>query len=213
MFQLDALNCFYASPCSRFVNVHLFLGAVFFLLGRHGLYLGGLWLISFVGLNFLIGSGISLINSFYHAILGLLFGVILRVILSPRELFLPGKTLRHHRSVLVLNCQYLLAALAFIPANLSVEENGFPYGVFLTLMFFWIWVLFVYFVNAGKTERGEPGQDSEFSRFTRSILCLGIGITLVLLTGAIPILNDYLASGLGVAVASITSWILFKEKD
>lgn len=212
MFQLDALNCFYASPCSRFVNVHLFLGTAFFLLGRHGLYLGVLWLVSFIGVNFLIGSGTSLFNSFYHAMLGLLFGIVLQVILSPRQLFLPEKTLRHHRSILVLNCQYLVAAPAFIPANLTVEENGFPYGVFLALMFFWIWTLFIYFVNAGKTARGEPGQDSEFSRFTRSILCLGIGISLVLLVTAIPFLNDYASSGVGVVVASIVVWILFKEK-
>lgn len=211
MELINPEHCFYAYPCSRFLLVNFYLGTCVALIGRRALYLLVAWAIGFVVLHFVLDSGLQLANSIFQAILGAAFGLWLRIILRQRVVLTPMHALKRHRSIFIINCHYLVGGLAFIPASLAVPENGVPYGVYLTLILFWIWIAFVYFANQRKIRRAEKGP-SEFTDFTRAVSALALGISSVLLVAAVPMFNDYVASSAGFLAGAGVCWFTFKNR-
>lgn len=210
MDLVNPINCYYAYPCNRFLLVHFFLGACTVMMGWQCFYVLTAWLAGFALLQFHVWSITMLLDSLLHAVLGLAFGAFLRYALRHSSLLFTGRALKRHRSTLVSSFQYLIGALPFISASLAIEETGFPYGIVLTIIFFWMWSCFVWFLNQRKIKRLSQG-DSEFTAFNRSLAALTTGMSVVLLVAWVPVYNDYVAVSLGTVAAVTVVWLVFKD--
>lgn len=200
------LPCFYSSPCNRFSLSNLFVGTCCSLLGRHCGYLVVFWAALSVQLHLEFGNTVSLVQAVINLAAGLLLGFLLRLVLNWRVCLLTEHSLHRHRNILVVNLQYLIGTIVFVPANLATKENGTAYGMWIATIAFWLWLCLVYFSTQKKIKRQSRGV-SEYVHFNRSIVALGLGITVVLLIGCIPMFNDYVVIGMGLLAAPLVCWI------
>lgn len=203
------LLCLYASPCNRFALVHLFVAASCVLLGRHCVYLAVVWLLIFLQMHFALGTNLTLFQVSFQVAAGLLFGILLKMVLSWQPCLLTEHMLHRHRSVLVANLKFLLGTAVFVPANLVVKENGLAYGMWMVVIAFWLWLCLLYFSGLRKIKRSRTGA-SEFVHFNRSVCCLGLGFSVLLVTASIPFMNDYLATSLGILAGPLICWYVMR---
>lgn len=203
------LTCFYASPCNRFSLVHLFVTACCVLLGRHCGYLAVVWLAVFLQMHFALGTNIPLFLVGFQAALGLLLGVLLRAVLNWEVCLLTEHTLHRHRSILIANLKFLFGTAVFVPANLAVPENGMAYGMWMTVIAFFLWFGLVYFSGQRRIKRSRTGV-SEFVHFNRSMACVGLGFSVLLFVASLPFLGDFQASSVGVLLGPLICWYILR---
>jgi hypothetical protein len=203
-FAVDTACAYSAEPCSNLSLLYTFYGIAIGFSGTNAFYAGFAYATLLV-VTLFSSSGLTVLPASLHFLFGFVCGFSIARLLHT-VVIAPKNVLRNRYQLILYFVELAAGLLIFAYIDERVPENGFPVGLWCSLLLYVLWFGSIYFINFkyGGFDSKNYGIRHEF---TYTYIYWFSTMLPFFATSAIPLINRYVSGALATGVTLLLALI------
>lgn len=211
LFEENTECEFAAAPCSNLALLYTFYGVAVGISSRNVGYLSTVYAV-LLFLSLWTDRGLGAFDTTLHFALGLVSGFTIARVLKT-VLIAPTNIVKHKYQLVLYVVELAVGALVFVFVDETLEETGFPVGLWLSFLAYVLYFGVLYFVNY-KHGAFETKNSRNLVMFTRTYLYWFMAMFPYYLTASFLFWNRYVSGVIATGIVlSVTLLVAFTSQS